>query len=242
MKAHWVIFIGLCWLLCGPQVVAAADETSLRSEGQIEFVPSTEITDPTDPTDPGNPIDPIDPINPEEPPGSGTGGPLSIDFASTFYFGQQTITSQDRTYMAQPQRYRVDGVEKVGPNFVQVTDNRGSAAGWKVVVKQADQFHTDQQVELAGAVLQLTNGRVVSASSAPPPAGTSQLRLTPGVEALILDARVGSGAGTFLLDWGHDETSAGQSIHLTVPGASAKYAEKYQTTFIWSLSTTPENQ
>ena len=47
-----------------------------------------------------------------------------------------------------------DGNKEV-PNFVQVTDNRGTNAGWKLSVTQNDQFKTADGKELTGATLTL---------------------------------------------------------------------------------------
>lgn len=56
-----------------------------------------------------------------------------------------------------------------------------------------------------------------------------------------MNAAAGQGAGTFLLDWGTDETTGGQSVSLSVPGSTTKYAEKYATTLTWTLTDTPDN-
>lgn len=55
-------------------------------------------------------------------PNPGTAGPLSIDFASSFQFGNQKITSETMDYYAKLQEFTSS---LAGPNYVQVTDKRG---------------------------------------------------------------------------------------------------------------------
>ena len=221
--------------------VFAADGGVYKSNGQISFVPNEDPTDPVDPTDPENPVDPVDPTDPEGP-GEGTAGPLSIDFASSFNFGEQKITSSNQVYKAAAQEYKNSSGEiKKGTNYVQVTDNRGTEAGWKLMVKQDAQFKSSSEKELTGASLQLTNGNIVTASTSAEPASEAAVTLVPGEESKLMNAAAGQGVGTFLLDWGTDETTGGQSVSLSVPGSTTKYAEKYATTLTWTLTDTPDN-
>ena len=108
----------------------AEDGGSYTSNGIVEFTPSEEPTNPVDPTDPTNPVDPIDPTDPEGP-NPGTNGPLSIDYASSLDFGVQKSRRRIRLIFA-TQKYKTVGATdevKEGPNYVQVTDNRGTEAG-----------------------------------------------------------------------------------------------------------------
>ncbi len=50
------------------------------------------------------------------------------------------------------------GADQEGPNFVQVSDNRGTETGWTLKVKQNGQFKTEVNQELAAKVT-LSNGR-----------------------------------------------------------------------------------
>ena len=81
--------------LVAPVLAQAADSAEYNSNGQITFEPNTDPTNPISPTDPDpeNPIKPVDPTDPDGP-NPGTNGPLSIDFASSLYFGTQKITSK----------------------------------------------------------------------------------------------------------------------------------------------------
>lgn len=235
--------------ITAPAIVSAADGGGVYgSNGVVIFEPNTDPTDPVDPTDPTNPVEPIDPTD-SDSSNPGTNGPLSIDFASSLDFGTQKITSKDEIYHAVPQKYvtsetDAEGnlVTKKGPNYVQVTDNRGTEAGWILQVNQNGQFKSETGKELTGAVITLNNGTVVTASESGKPAGEDTIALNAeGALSKVMTAAAGNGAGTYLLTWGTDEVSGAESITLDVPGATTKYAEKYSTTLTWTLSDTPSN-
>lgn len=223
--------------------VAAADGGEYTSNGVINYVPNTETTDPVDPLDPEQPVTPVDPTNPDGKPNPGTNGPLSIDFASSLVFGEQKITSKTQTYYAAAQKYKdASDVEKEGPNFVQVSDNRGTETGWTLKVKQNAQFKTAEDQELTGAKITLSNGNVVTGSQSAKPTGVATFSLDPsGSESLVMSAKNGEGAGTYLMDWGNSVDTAKNSIALEVPGSTTKYAKAYQTTFTWTLTDAPGN-
>lgn len=219
------------------------------SNGLIEFTPNEDPTDPVDPTDPEKPVKPVDPTDPDGP-NPGTNGPLSIDFASSFYFGKQKITSKNEDYKASAQEYKEldedgneTGIISKGPNYVQVTDNRGTEAGWTLTVKQEGQFISDmKRAELTGAKITLSNGNVVTNSDSTKPTGKKTITLDPdGAESMVMAADVDQGAGTYLLDWGSDETSGATSVNLNVPGSTTKYADSYSTRIVWTLTDVPGN-
>ncbi|MHC5269720.1 WxL domain-containing protein [Enterococcus sp. LJL98] len=212
------------------------------SNADVSFVPSTEPTDPVDPTDPEKPIDPTDPTDPIEP---GTGGPLSIDFASHLHFGEQEISTSTKTYYANLQEFTYSddptNATQHGPNFVQVTDNRGDESGWTLSVSQPEQFKTESGKELTGAKIIFKNQNIGTVSES----GRPTAHLEDGVFALttgekpIMSAKAGAGAGTYSLYWGQDATEAETSIELEVPGKTTKYKDTYKTTINWVMSNTP---
>lgn len=252
-----------CWLAAGlllvgfsPTAVLAADGGVYHSNGSVEFVSSGDPTEPVDPTDPTQPVDPTDPHEP------GTAGPLSIDFASNLNFGKQKITSKNVTYLAAAQQFKKldaagkpTGDPEYGPNYVQVTDNRGTESGWTLTVTQGGLFTSTDVPDhkLEGAAITLKNAHVVSAAESPKPtASANDVTLVPDVAAPVMMAAVKHGAGTYLNDWGsaadlEDVTENGEtikkntSIELSVPGSSTKYAEKYSTQLNWTLSDVPGN-
>ncbi|MCD5003500.1 WxL domain-containing protein [Enterococcus saccharolyticus] len=234
--------------LAGSVTAFAEDGGVYTSNGVVEFIPSEDPTNPVDPTNPTNPVNPIDPTDPEGP-NPGTNGPLSIDYASSLDFGVQKITSKDQTYFAATQKYKVldaagkpTAEVKEGPNYVQVTDNRGNEAGWTLKVNQEGQFTSVSGKELTGAVITFSNGNVVTASDSGKPVGAATIVLNSnGSQSNVMSASKGNGAGTYLFDWGTDAKTAAESITLSVPGSTTKYAEKYSTNLTWTLTDVPGN-
>lgn len=235
-------------IAAGVATTVSADEVaSYGAYGSIKYIPSTSVTDPIDPLNPTQPIIPENP-DPTIPVVPGTPGPLSIDFASSFDFGTQEITSVDKVYNAAAQKYQdAAGNAKTGPNYVQVTDNRGSLAGWGLTVKVSDFAATDATTAgkpgetLDGAKVYLTNAAVVSASKTPADKVKAITMLDPNVQSdVVMGATDGNGAGTSLVDFGSD-TTKDSSVKLEVPGASTKLASDYKATMTWSLSDTPAN-
>ena len=97
------------------------------------------------------------------------------------------------TYYAETQKYKDNaGADQEGPNFVQVSDNRGTETGWTLKVKQNGQFKTEANQELTAAKVTLSNGRVVSASqSAKPTTAPATIELNPtGAESVVMVAAI----------------------------------------------------
>lgn len=229
-------------------------ERTMKSDSKIDFVPSTSTTNPIDPTDPTNPT-------PEKPKPNkpGTEGPLSIDFASDFDFGTQEITTEDKVYMAKPQTY-VDS-DKETPNFVQVTDKRGSNAGWSLNLKQAHQFKNEQtqNKELVGAELTFNAGELVSNGKGKiPSAHTATLDSEKGAYHKVVTAAQSEGSGTWVSMFGGEEglvdvevmdkddktvtEKRDAGVTLFIPGATQKDAVEYNTTLDWQLTNEPGNK
>ncbi len=229
-----------------PASAAEPNIVTYETAGIVEFEPSKEVTEAVDPTDPGTVVTPTNPDGSLVTPG--TPGPLSIDFASTLDFGLNQISSADQTYFAKPQVVSVtkDGITttKNVPNYVQVTDNRGTNAGWTLTVKQNDQLKNAATLNstLTGAQISLNNGTAISAmNGVTAPTAVSTIRLNPsGAEAVVMSAAAGSGVGTWVDAFGTIETVAGEekntSITLYVPGSTPKDAVRYSTTLTWTVS------
>ncbi|MFJ8462264.1 WxL domain-containing protein [Lysinibacillus xylanilyticus] len=242
LKALGVATTMLTGLVLGGSVTSyAADGGEYQTNAIIEFESATDIiTPPIDPTNPDNP-NPVDPVDPTDPngPKPGTPGPLSIDYASSLDFGKQKITSTNQVYKVQPQKFKGRGD---GPNYVQVTDSRGTEKGWSLQVKQNGQFKSTTDKELTGAEITFKNAWVntASASSKPSIVKTS-FSLKPdgtGVAENIMSAKANEGSGTYVLVFGDDATAA-DSIELSIPGSTTKYAEKYATSLTWTLTDVP---
>ncbi|EUJ27203.1 cell surface protein [Listeria floridensis FSL S10-1187] len=216
----------------------AADGGSTTSKGDIIFETNTDPTGPKDP-DTDKPINPTDPDTPTP-----TAGPLSIDYVSTLHFGTQKISGNNEVYYAE-----LDKLEEIPsgtivnkPNYIQITDNRGSNAGWKLTVVQDAQFKNGAS-ELTGAILKLENPTMKSSKKTAGNTPTaSAITLTPdgttSSDAIV--AQDQQGMGTWFDTFGADETAGATSISLTVPGDTAKVAGKYVTTLTWTLADTPD--
>ncbi|MFJ8518034.1 WxL domain-containing protein [Lysinibacillus xylanilyticus] len=254
LKALGVATTMLTGFVLGGSVTAHADEPeskSYNSNAMIQFEAGSDvITPPTNPTDPGEKdkdtgeiVDPGPTLPGGEVPEEGTPGPLSIDYASSLNFGTQKITSTDQFYKAAPQQFS-NRTKPEGPNYVQVTDGRGSDAGWTLQVKQESQFKSTKDKVLTGAEIRFTNGQVNTASASPKPSIVKpSFALTikedgTGAAQTIMSAKTDEGSGTYVLAFGDDD-KAGDSIELFVPGSTTKYADKYATSITWTLTDVP---
>ena len=219
-------------------LAAGTEGGAVNSKGTVSFEPSKTPTDPVDPTDPTDPIDPTEPVEP------GTDGPLSLDFAPNLNFDMNEISTKDETYNAKLVEVKDGENTREVPNFVQVTDKRGTNAGWTLEVKQNGQFKNDATLnkELIGAQISLTKTYATSTSVAEKPTVNTQIDLDPtGASLKVMSAAKDAGAGTWLASFGKDNTEAEKAITLSVPGKTVKDAVAYDTTLTWTLTDTPDN-
>ncbi|MDR2832105.1 MAG: WxL domain-containing protein [Streptococcaceae bacterium] len=221
------------------------------------------------------PLDPqlpnlSNPVSPENPDGSnpnpGTGGMLSIDFVSSLGFGAQSITSSDITANAHPQ---ILNGQAPSSNYVQVSDQRRTKAGWTLTLQTDGQFRKasiDPTIEgtsqeklgdfLKGANLTFDKSMVqgfADAQSGSQPTVIQQGKFVVSTsKAIVMAAKVGQGENTWILRFGDKtdydtnattETSiAKQSpITLKIPGSTIKSSDSYSTNLIWTLSEVPGN-
>lgn len=257
------IIVGL--LVASPVSLGAADALAAQvatknSDAIIQFAPdgNTEL-----PKDPNKPDDEVETHNPEtgdkETP-SGTPGPLSIDYASSFYFGTQKITLEDKNYYAKGQTVTkgsgVDAKTIVVPNYVQVTDKRGTGSGWNLTVKQNGQFKSTTVktgTELTGAQLTFSNGNLSTVSTDAEPGSKGTIELldpTAGAAQTVVNAIDGSGQGQWLYEFGKGDVNGataeailgtgGESVKLFVPGSANALADRYHTTLTWTLNDAPD--
>jgi len=234
-------------------VVSADNSTNYSSNGAVQFVENRDPTDPVDPENPGKPTHPIDPTDPNGPQ-PGTSGPLSIDFASSIDFGKNKISNKDERYYANPQHLIFhDGSEKDVPNYLQVTDNRGTNAGWVLKVCQESQLRNNltKHKELTGAEITLSKFRVVSNQQKLDVEKPSvhNIVLTPGYSSNVMTASKGKGGGTWLDVFGslnkitiaNKKELKNSDVSLFVPGSTPKDAVRYMSKLNWTLSEVPSN-
>ncbi|MFB4211552.1 WxL domain-containing protein [Shouchella sp. JSM 1781072] len=243
-----LLLVALAAVTMSLSSIAHAEEpngATYDSNGKVKFTPYDGVTDPLDPEnpDPENPVDPVDPTDPEGP-NPGTTGPLSIDYASSLDFGENEISSQDRIYPAKAQQLR-DG--RYVPNYVQISDNRGTNTGWVLSVQQNGQFknETTQHDTLTGAAITFSDPTVNGTlNNVDPPTATASFSLDPeGDSSIVMFADEGEGAGTWINHFGevNQATNLTPAIELFVPGATPKDSTEYRTTLTWNLSDVPSN-
>ena len=216
----------------------SVDAATYSSNGVVNFEKDDTPTPPVDPVDPdpNKPVDPVDPTDPNGPE-PGTPGPLSIDYASSFDFGTQKISTQTHTYNAALQKYK-NGTPADGPNYVQVTDKTGLYTGWDLTVKQESQFKKGT-TDLTGAAMTLNKIKAKSISGSAAPTTSTKVDLNPGDEHSIASAAAGQGKGTWAFHFGENATDAADAVRLTVPGTANAEVGKYTTSLTWKLVAKP---
>ncbi|RZI49397.1 WxL domain-containing protein [Lactococcus kimchii] len=244
------------------QVASAATSVDYSSDAQVTLTPG-DGTNPVDPTDPTKPVVPENP-DPSVPTNPGTGGSLSIDFASSLAFGTQKISGQAQTFYAHAQALS-DGTTR--PDYVQVSDLRGTAAGWTLTVTEdAAGFVGASGEALTGATLGYTGAYTAGLTTAPSFVQASG-ELTPGQAQKVMAANANEGTGTWVLGAGAGVSGTDNStlaannaayqenggakldltavstkspITLKVP-AGVGAVDTYKTNLTWTLNDTPAN-
>lgn len=200
-------------------VTATATADGQQSTATITFEANNNITPPVNPDNPG-----------EGSGESGTDmlGPLSIDYISELAFGEGlSISSLQQIY----------NTTTVKPH-IQVTDNRGTGAGWKVTAKMGS-FRKDGADTLNGSYITLLNGSPISVNMtlAPPVAEQSVVLRTDNVSAPVISAQAGAGMGTWVNRW-YPATGDNTYVTLTVPGGTATTGA-HTATITWELTNAP---
>lgn len=227
----------------------ATDGGVYKSNGSVEFTAGEDQTLPTDPEnpDPSEPVKPVDPTDPDGP-NPGTPGPLSIDYASSFDFGQNKIANVDETYFAKAQEFYEGHLHgEYRGNYVQVTDNRGTLGGWTLSLKQEGQFKNNEAKkykELVGAQISLSDSVAETISEGVVSPIVTNVQLDPeGASTVIMTAGEGAGSGTWVDRFGNAEAVNGEqknkAVTLKVPGKTPKEAVKYMTKLTWTLADVP---
>lgn len=226
----------------------AAEEKTRDTDAYIKFKDSDgEIVDPVDPTDPEIPVTPINPVDPTKPIKPGTKGPLSLDYASELFFNEVPMSSKDKDYFAETITVsNIEGTAKKRqvPLYAQITDDRGTAKGWTLSVKQNGQFKTKSGDQLTGAEIKFLNGQIgtISESTMPGFVKKNETILnsdTAEASTKVMGAVDGEGSGTYVYRFGKDEAEGAKSVKLSVPGKTVKKKEAYTTTLTWTISDAP---
>lgn len=194
------------------------------------------------------PVAPVDPTDPKDPNGQGptdpndgttTGqtGPLQINYLSNLNFGDNiAITSKTVTA----------NVKNDTPRFFQVSDLRGTAAGWKLNVSLGDFMPTgttSTSKAITGASIAFKNGEAVTSNDAlngvdVDAATTHDVTLSAGNTAVqtLMSADQGTGRGTWLARYtAKSGASDNENIVFSAPTNSITASTGYQATLTWQL-------
>lgn len=210
-----------------PATKAVAAETS---QATVNFTTPNEPVSPVDPSDPSKPLD-KDKNNGKT---TGESAPLTLDYVSNLDFGSHPISTADKTYQA----------TTLNP-FVQVSDRRGTGAGWNVTAQLSD-FQQNGESSLPGASIQLTDAEVASTSKTPMPVPNSSITLNAGSDSAVnvvkasakTDAlNTAQGLGTWIIRW-LSQGQTNEKATLTIPEATATPGN-HTATITWTLSDGP---
>lgn len=218
-KLSTIALVSVIALTATAQVSQAADVEPAQSTAKVKLVADTDkvITPPIVPVPTTPPTD----LTENE-------GPLSIDVAPHFQFAEAKVVSGTITYP----------LANSNDPYVQVTDTRGSGAGWDLKIKISD-FQTADKKVLKGAEMSLgfgelrTTNPAGNAAAAPTTAASVTLNAAP---QSILSAAKDTGLGT----WANffNKATTNPTSKLVIPGGS--YVGEYTATIDWTLSDTPK--
>ncbi|MFD1421831.1 WxL domain-containing protein [Lactiplantibacillus songbeiensis] len=221
-------------------LAASADTSSDIGNGSgstdvsATFEKSTQTVNPVNPDNPGTSDNSGDKGN-----GAAAGGDLSLIYVTNkLDFGSHEIdVSNDQTYAANytdSDTTKSADVSSLWNNkaVVEVSDVRGTNAGWNLTVSGTALTGTDGTT-LKGATLVLPTGTLANTGSSSN--GTQSVAVTNALDtaaAQVLTAGKDNGAGITT-----DQLNP-SDIKLTVPANQAK-AQGYTTKLTWNLSDTP---
>ncbi|MBA3927715.1 WxL domain-containing protein [Listeria rustica] len=245
MKVNKLVVMGMVAVVSLSTAGLSTYAASTTSDAKVLFESDDNgVTPPVDPTDPGTDVTPTDPVAP-------TTGALRIDFASQFNFGTQTISGAAKDYHALYSEIQpldagglATGPKKYVPQYVQVTDNRGSNAGWNLTVSGTEFTNASSQT-LAGATLTLGGGTLSSAMPNTLTPGTVTPSVTVGAASQVLvSAEANKGMGTWVHSFGSTigvtAADTNPDVTLHVPAEAQKVAgSTYTSTLTWTINDTP---
>ncbi|MEH7451566.1 WxL domain-containing protein [Gottfriedia acidiceleris] len=231
-KVAFVSVIGMSSLVGAAHSTFAEVSSVGNSKGSITFVAGTGPVTPVDPTNPIEPLEPSGPTDPTDPP-TGNAGSLTLDYVSSVDFGVNEISNKTEVYSAKSKK-----------PFIQVSDRRGTGAGWSVTAK-ASKFTNGTADSLPGAIITFKNGSVISLSTSGSPVSTETIALnTDGSTAsTVVSASSGNGYGTWVTRWlgPNPEVNDGalnDNVTLTIPAGSATIGN-HEATITWTLTDAP---
>ena len=166
----------------------------------------------------------------DETTSTGNKGPLTIDTISVLDFGSFELSGTTEIYSVS------NKVEGIKTKKVQVTDRRGTGAGWTLKVKSSEfTDETDTKKILKGATLSFPKGRMDKTegnTSAEPTKEDNVTLMTGDAEVkTFMTAAAGAGLGSWMNVMNSDE------VKIEVPAGNL--AGSYSATLEWSLANIP---
>ncbi|HFK2760353.1 TPA: WxL domain-containing protein [Enterococcus faecalis] len=221
------IFLGTSLLITSLFVSVQITHAEMKSEAESKSTVKTVAGETTEPTPPVDPTDPEKPNPDPEVPGTGNTGPLTIDHVSSIDFGEQEIKEKEAIYNA-----------KTEHPYVQVTDRRGTGAGWTLKASIDEFSNEDKTKILKGAELSLKNGSIksISGNVSEKPLGYD-VNLNKDMQ-VIMQAGTDQGMGTWL-DVFSGTKDDNANVQLKVPAGSAKAKQNYSSVIRWELTDAP---
>lgn len=239
---------------------ASADTDNLPSIGKSQADVSF--------TSNGGSTTPVDPDNPDNP-GGGNTGPLSLDAVPTYLnFGTHTQPNIDTAYTLLSKSASQDSLATAnddktqnvttsstkGSNdviYTQVSDSRGTGAGWQLKAQLSDitasdgQVLTDASVVLTGGTPQYLTGEAkqqswITAADANQATVSTPIVLNAGaasttdVATAVAGSKVGDGQGMGV----NQQYWNTNNVQLHVKGGHAA-AKNYSGNIVWTLNSTP---
>jgi len=213
-------------------IYAAGEESAGNSKAAISFIAGSGPVEPSNPTNPTNPLFPGGPTDPTDIP-TGNTGPLTLDYVSSVEFGSHEISHRTVEYSAISKK-----------PFIQVSDRRGTGAGWSVIAK-ASKFTSGTTDTLPGAVLYFKNAMVNSIGTGNSPTAVQTIALnTDGSTASpVVSATTSTGLGTWLTSWlgtnpDENDGELNNNVTLKIPAGSATVGN-HIATITWTLTDAP---
>lgn len=212
----------------GINTVAAAD---VESKATIQAIAGT---DPVAPVDPDQPEQPGT-VDPEDGNETNQSGPLQINYVSHLKFGND-IKITSKTVKA--------NAKNTNTPYFQVSDLRGTGAGWSLNVSLGDFKNTSGNKTIKGATISLINGEAVTSNETNEnPAETKDVVLTAGETAAkpLMTAAAGNGRGTWVARYTNNTgTPENNKIVFEAPTNSIDANTQYEAVLTWQLSDRPD--
>lgn len=256
-------------------VFASESQPVANTEGTVIFKAddddgSGEVT-PPGPGGKGESGGEVDPGGSDGSPGDGTKS-FNITWVSNFRFNERKsdgtfepiiLNGNGMTLWAKGTKLTLNltnedgeltGEKKVYtniPNFVQVTDNRGTANGWNLTVSRTEFTGRDSENKtqvLAGAELTLNHQSIYGPEGVPAPQINDGKVVKIGSDnEKLMTANKGSGTGTWSLNFGEfnqtDNTLVEKTgVKLVIPASAQPKANvEYKSEITWTLTDGPNS-